>query len=125
MKKEVRTDAAPLPIGPYSQAVKAGNFLFLAGQIGIDPQTGQLAEDTEAQTRRVMANVKAVLEQAGASMDDIVRCDIHLVDLDEFNLVNEIYAGYFKAPFPARVTVASAALPKGARVEIAVIATIR
>jgi 2-iminobutanoate/2-iminopropanoate deaminase len=124
MKKEIRTDKAPLPIGPYSQAVKSGNLIFLAGQIGIDPRTGELIKGTEAQTRQVMENIKAVLEEAGATMDDVVRCDIHLVDLSEFKLVNEIYAGYFQAPYPARVTVASAALPKGARVEIAAIATI-
>ncbi|MCK4334316.1 RidA family protein [candidate division WOR-3 bacterium] len=124
MKKEIRTDKAPLPIGPYSQAVKCGNFIFLAGQIGINPQTGELVEGTEAQTRQVMENLKAVLAEAGATMDDVVRCDIHLVDLGEFSLVNGIYAGYFQAPYPARVTVASASLPKGARVEIAAIATI-
>jgi len=124
MKKEIRTESAPLPIGPYSQAVQVGNFIFLAGQIGIDPETGQLAEGTEAQARQVMENLAAVLEQAGATTDDIVRCDIHLIDLSEFGLVNKIYAGYFNAPYPARVTVESSALPKGARVEIAAIATI-
>jgi len=124
MKKEIRTDNAPLPIGPYSQAVQSGNFIFLAGQIGIDPRTGDLVEGTEAQTRQVMENLKAVLAETGATMDDVVRCDIHLVDLGEFSLVNGIYAGYFQAPYPARVTVASASLPKGARVEIAAIATI-
>ena len=97
---------------------------YLAGQIGINPETGELVKGTEAQTRQVMENIKAVLEEAGASMDDIMRCDILLVDLGEFKLVNEIYAGYFQAPYPARVTVASASLPKGARVEIAAIATI-
>lgn len=124
MKKEVRSEAAPLPIGPYSQAVKCGNFIFLAGQIGINPETGGFVEGTEAQTRQVMENIKAVLAEAGATMDDVVRCDIHLVDLSEFKLVNEIYAGYFSAPYPARVTVASASLPKRAKVEIAAIATI-
>lgn len=124
MKKEVRTEKAPLPIGPYSQAVQVGNLIFCAGQIGIDPATGQLVQGTEAQTRQVMQNLQAVLEQAGASMDDVVRCDIHLADLSEFSLVNEIYAKYFTAPFPARLTVGAAALPKGARVEIAAIATI-
>jgi 2-iminobutanoate/2-iminopropanoate deaminase len=124
MKKEIRTEAAPLPIGPYSQAVQSGNLIFLAGQIGIDPETGDLAQGIEAQTRQAMENIKVVLEEAGASMDDIVRCDIHLVDLSEFKLVNEIYAGYFQAPYPARITVASRSLPKGAKVEIAAIATI-
>ena len=124
MKKEVRTDKAPLPIGPYSQALQSGNLIFLAGQIGINPETGELIEGTEAQTRQVMENLKAVLAEAGATMDDVVRCDIHLVDLGEFSLVNGIYAGYFQAPYPARVTVASASLPKSARVEIAAIATI-
>lgn len=124
MKKEIRSDAAPLPIGPYSQAVRSGNLIFLAGQIGIDPETGQLAEGTQAQARQVMENLKAVLQQAGATMDDVVRCDIHLADLSEFKLVNEIYASYFSAPYPARVTVQSASLPRGARLEIAAIATI-
>lgn len=123
MKKEVRTEKAPLPIGPYSQAAQVGNLIFCAGQIGIDPATGQLVEGTRAQTRQVMQNLQAVLEQAGASMDDVVRCDIHLADLSEFTLVNEIYAKYFTAPFPARLTVGAAALPRGARVEIAAIAT--
>jgi 2-iminobutanoate/2-iminopropanoate deaminase len=124
MKKEIRTEAAPLPIGPYSQAVRSGNLIFVAGQIGIDPGTGELVKGTEAQARQAMENIKRVLEEAGASMDDIVRCDIHLVDLGEFKLVNEVYSGYFQAPYPARITVASAALPKDARVEIAAIATI-
>jgi len=124
MKKEVRTEKAPLPIGPYSQAVRSGGLLFLAGQIGIDPASGLLAEGTEAQTRQVMENIKSVLEEAGASMDDVVRCDIHLVDLEEFKLVNRIYAYYFTPPYPARLTVQAAALPKGARVEIAAVATI-
>jgi 2-iminobutanoate/2-iminopropanoate deaminase len=124
MKKEIKTENAPLPVGPYSQAVRSGNLLFVAGQMGMDPQTRQLAEGIEAQTRQVMENIKAVLDQAGASMDDVVRCDIHLVDMSDFTAVNEIYAAYFTAPYPARITVASAALPKGARVEIAAIATI-
>lgn len=124
MKKEVRSDKAPLPIGPYSQAVQAGNLLFLAGQIGIDPTTGQLLKGTDAQARQAMENINVVLHEAGASMDDVVRCDIYLVDLADFARVNEIYASYFTAPYPARVTVAAAALPKEARVEIAAIATL-
>jgi len=124
MKKEIQSSKATLPIGPYSQAVRSGNLLFLAGQIGINPVSGELHKGIEAQTKQVMENIKAILNEAGASMDDVVRCDIHLVDLAEFAQVNEIYASYFAPPFPARLTVASAALPKGARVEIAVIATI-
>ncbi len=124
MKKEIRTDKAPLPIGPYSQAVQVANLIFVAGQLGISPGIGELLEGTEAQARQVMENIKAILEEAGASMDDVVRCEIHLVDLSEFTKVNEIYARYFNAPYPARITVESRALPKGARVEIAAIATI-
>lgn len=124
MKKEIRTDKAPLPIGPYSQAVRVSNLVFIAGQLGIDPETDKLLEGIETQTKKVMENLKAVLEEAGATMDDVVRCDIHLASLADFPRVNEIYASYFTAPYPARLTVQSAGLPKGALVEIAAIATI-
>lgn len=124
MKKEIRTDKAPLPIGPYSQAVRVSNLVFIAGQLGIDPETDKLLEGIEAQTKKVMENLKAILEEAGATMDDVVRCDIHLASLADFPRVNEIYASYFTAPYPARLTVQSAGLPKGALVEIAAIATI-
>lgn len=124
MKKEIRSDAAPMPIGPYSQAVRSGNLILTSGQIGIQPETGELAEGIEAQTRQVMENIKAILSQAGASMDDVIRCDIYLADLDDFKPVNEIYASYFRAPYPVRVTVQAASLPKGALVEIAGIAAI-
>lgn len=124
MKKEIRTEKAPLPIGPYSQAVQVANLIFVAGQLGIDPKSGELLEGTGEQTAQVMENIKAILEEAGASMDDVVRCEIHLVDLAEFTTVNEVYAKYFNAPYPARITVQSSALPKGARLEIAAIATI-
>lgn len=123
MKKEIRTDAAPMPIGPYSQAVRSGNLILTSGQIGIEPETGELAEGIEAQTRQVMENIKAILSQAGASMDDIIRCDIYLADLDDSKTVNEIYASYFRAPYPVRVTVQAASLPKGALIEIAGIAS--
>ncbi|NLI97412.1 RidA family protein [bacterium] len=124
MKKEIRTDKAPLPIGPYSQAVRVSNLVFIAGQLGIDPETDKLLEGIETQTKKVMENLKAILEEAGATMDDVVRCDIHLASLADFPRVNEIYASYFTAPYPARLTVQSAGLPKGALVEIAAIATI-
>ncbi len=124
MKKEIRTDNAPLPIGPYSQAVQVANLIFVAGQLGIDPKQDKLLEGVEAQARQVMSNLKAILDEAGATMDDIVRCDIHLASLVDFPKVNEIYATFFTAPYPARLTVQSAGLPKGALVEIAAIATI-
>lgn len=124
MKKEIRTDKAPLPIGPYSQAVQVANLIFVAGQLGIDPKQDKLLEGVEAQARQVMENLKAILDEAGATMDDIVRCDIHLASLADFPRVNEIYAAFFTAPYPARLTVQSAALPKAALVEIAAIATI-
>ncbi|MBN2380068.1 hypothetical protein JXM67_09740 [candidate division WOR-3 bacterium] len=124
MKKEIRTEKAPLPIGPYSQAVQAGNMLFVAGQIGFDPSTTLLVEGVEAQTRQAMEHINVILKEAGASMDDVALCNIYLVDMADFAKVNEIYSSYLTAPFPARVTVAVSSLPAGALVEIAAIATI-
>ena len=123
MRKKVESKNAPAAIGPYSQAIWAGKeFLFLSGQIGLDPATGQLQEGLEAQTRQIMENIKAVLEAAGLSLDDVVKTTIYLTDIAGFPKVNEIYGSYFREPYPARSTVAVAALPKGALVEIEVIA---
>jgi 2-iminobutanoate/2-iminopropanoate deaminase len=123
LKRTIKTDRAPAAIGPYSQGVVAGDFLFTAGQIALDPQTGELVEgDAAAQTRRVMANLSAVLEAAGAAWDRVVKADIFLVDLADFAAVNEVYAEYAGAEPPARATVEVGALPRDALVEIAVVA---
>jgi len=123
MKKAIATDAAPRAIGPYSQAVRAGKWLFLSGQIGLDPATGDLVEGgVEAETTRVLANLRAVLAAAQLSVENVVRTTIYLVDLGDFAKVNDIYAGFFTAPFPARATIGVAALPRGARVEIDAVA---
>jgi reactive intermediate/imine deaminase len=122
--KELRTSAAPAPVGPYSQAVEHADLLFLSGQIPLDPETGRLVDgDIEAQTRRVISNLRAVLESAGASLADVVRTTIYLVDLAAFPRVNAVYAEHFAVqPRPARSTVQVAALPLGAQVEIDAIA---
>lgn len=123
MREAVSTDGAPKAIGPYSQAVKAGGFLFLSGQIPLDPSTGQVVEGgIEAQTRRVMDSLAAVLAAAGTSMAGVVRTTIYLADLADFATVNELYGSYFDAPAPARATVQVARLPRDVRVEIDAIA---
>lgn len=119
----VATANAPAAIGPYSQAIAAGTYVFTSGQIGLDPQTGQLVEgDTAAQTRRVMANLGAVLAASGLSFDDVVKTTIFLVDMNDFAAVNAVYGASFSRTPPARSTVAVAALPRNARVEIEAIA---
>ena len=124
--REVRTGAAPAPVGPYSQAVAHGGLLFASGQIPLDPATGRLVDgDVEAQTRRVLANLRAVLEAGGASLAQVVRTTIYLVDLSVFARVNAVYAEHFASePKPARSTVQVAALPLGAQVEIDAIAVL-
>jgi reactive intermediate/imine deaminase len=115
----VTTSLAPSAIGPYSQAVQAGNLLFLSGQIPLDPATGELlSDDIAAQTHRVLQNLKAVLAAAGASLAALTKTTIYLTDLADFAVVNAIYGEYFSPPFPARATVEVKALPRGARVEI-------
>ena len=117
------TDRAPAAIGPYSQAVEANGFVFTAGQIGLVPGTGDLVgQDVETQARQALENLGAILDQAGLSYGDVVKTTVYLADMSEFPLVNAIYANYFQEPYPARSTVAAAALPKGARVEIDVVA---
>ena len=123
MKDAISTKDAPGAIGPYSQAVRAGNLVFLSGQIPLDPATGQLVEgDIVAQTKRVMENLRAVLAAAGCGFRDVVRSTIYLVDLAHFARVNEAYGACFEAPYPARATVQVAALPRGAQVEIDLVA---
>lgn len=123
MKNAIATTQAPQAIGPYSQAVSASPWLFCSGQIGLDPATAELvAGGVEAETNRVLENLRAVVAAAGATLDNVVRTTIYLVDLGDFGRVNEIYSRFFRAPFPARATVGVAALPRGARVEIDAIA---
>jgi 2-iminobutanoate/2-iminopropanoate deaminase len=115
----VETSRAPAAIGPYSQGLQAGTLLFLSGQIPLDPQTGELVGgDVEAQTRRVMENLRAVLENAGLGFAALAKTTIYLTDLADFAVVNRVYGEYFSPPFPARATVEVKALPRGARVEI-------
>lgn len=122
-RQTVASDRAPAAIGPYAQAVWAGDLLYLSGQTPIDPATGKLITgDVQAQTRRVFDNLEAVLAQAGLAMDDVVKCLVFLTTMDDFAAMNEVYAQRFTAPFPARSTVAVAGLPLGARVEIELIA---
>jgi 2-iminobutanoate/2-iminopropanoate deaminase len=124
--QRVASAGAPGAIGPYSQAVRAGDWLFLSGQIGLDPATGELvAGGTTAETERVMLNLSAVLAAAGLGFADVVRTTIYLVDLADFALVNEIYGRFVSEPHPARVTIGAACLPRGARVEIDAIAFAR
>ena len=119
MREAITTAAAPAAIGPYSQAVKAGNMLFLSGQVPIDPATGALVEGgIEAQTRQVFANIGAILKAAGASFDDVARVGIYLTDLGNFAAVNAVMAEYFREPYPARSTIGVASLPRGAQVEV-------
>lgn len=121
--ESVHTDGAPAAIGPYSQAIVSGGFVFTAGQIALDPVTGAIVgDDAPAQAERVLRNLTAVLEAAGASMDGVVKTTMYLADMNDFVAVNEVYARYFTEPFPARSAVQAAALPKGARVEIDAIA---
>lgn len=113
------SDRAPRAIGPYSQAVRAGNTVYLSGQIPLDPKTGELVSgDFVLETRRVFDNLKAVAEAAGDGFKDVVRVTVYLTDLADFPKVNEVMAEYFQEPYPARVTVGVASLPRGARVEI-------
>lgn len=119
----VHTDQAPGAVGPYSQGYWAGELFFSAGQVGLDPETGEMVgADVESQAERVMANLYAVLEEAGLSFAAVVKTTIFLADMADFAAVNEIYARRFDPPYPARSTVAVLMLPKGARVEIDVVA---
>ena len=115
----IHTDLAPKAIGPYSQAVRAGNAVYLSGQIGLDPATGELVKGgIETEARRAFDNLKAVAETAGQGLPQVVRLTVYLADLGDFSRLNEIMTEYFHAPYPARATVGVAALPRNARVEV-------
>jgi 2-iminobutanoate/2-iminopropanoate deaminase len=120
----VSTDSAPKPIGPYSQAIRKGNALFVSGQVGIDPATGKFdTADISSEAKRAMENIKAILAASKLSMNDIAKTTIYLTDVKNFKAVNEVYATFFgSGPFPARETVGVAALPKGMHIEISVVA---
>jgi|SRR5688572_13296286 2-iminobutanoate/2-iminopropanoate deaminase len=121
--RAIETANAPRAIGPYSQAIRSGDLLFLSGQIPLDPETGELVSGPiEVQTRRVLDNLGAILASAGGSFADVIKTTIYLVDLGEFAAMNAVYATYFAAPAPARATIQVAALPKGAHIEIEAIA---
>ena len=118
-RQPIHTDRAPAAIGPYSQATRAGDMVFLSGQIALDPATGLLVEGgIEAQARRAFDNLKAVCEAAGGSLDDVVRLGLYLTDLGQFAVVNQVMSEYFDAPFPARSTIGVASLPRGAQFEV-------
>jgi len=118
MRVTVSTSDAPTAIGPYSQAVKHGGLLWCSGQLGLKPGNGDLVGDTAAQTRQALSNLEAVCREAGTSLGKALRLTVYLVDLGEFQAMNQVYATFFEAPFPARVTIQASALPKGGRVEI-------
>ena len=123
MKKVISTSKAPAAIGPYSQAIQVGNLVFASGQIPIDPATGNfVAGDVKEQARQSLTNVKAILEEAGLSLDNVVKTTVFLADMNDFADVNAVYAEFFAEPYPARSAVAVKTLPKGALVEIEVIA---
>jgi len=123
MKNIINTNNAPAPIGPYSQAVATGNFLFVSGQIPTNPTTGEIvATDIKAETKQVMENIGAILAEAGIGFGNIVKTTIFLTDMQSFASVNEVYGSYFTEQFPARETVQVSALPKNVNVEISVIA---
>ncbi|TVP56559.1 MAG: RidA family protein [Gemmatimonadales bacterium] len=122
---EIVTARAPEAIGPYSQAIRVGNTVYLSGQIALDPETGEIVDGgIEAETRQVMENLRAVLEAAGAEFGHVVQTQVFLADLEDFGTMNEIYAGYLSQPAPARATIQAARLPRDARVEIMMTAVI-
>lgn len=125
MKKAIATKQAPAAIGPYSQAVIAGNMVFVSGQIPLDPKTGQfVGDDIQSQTRQSLTNIKSILAEAGFTMDDIVKMNVSIKNMDDFAAMNEVYASFLTEPYPARAAVEVARLPKDALVEIEAIALI-
>ena len=123
-KKIVRTDQAPAPIGPYSQAVVAGSLLFISGQVALDPASGEMKmNDIPTETRQVMENLRSILAASGLDFNSVIKTTIFLSDMALFTAVNEVYSGYFTGDFPARETVAVKGLPKNANVEISMIAS--
>jgi len=126
MRRVIYTPKAPKPVGPYSQGIIAGNYLFVSGQIPIDPETGEVIKgDFKTQVRRVLENIKAIVEASGASMKDVVKVTVYLKDINKFQEFNEVYKEYFKEEPPARSVVEVSNLPKNVEVEIDVIAYIR
>lgn len=122
MKTQIATDKAPGAIGPYSQAIDTGSFVFISGQIPVNPATGEIPEGITEQTRQSLENVKAILAEAGLTMDNVVKTTVFLSDMANFAPMNEVYAAAFNAPYPARSAVAVRTLPKDVLVEIEVIA---
>ena len=121
--KKINTDNAPAAIGPYSQAIAAGNMIYLSAQIGLEPKTGKLVDGgIAAETKQTLENIKAVLLAAGSDLTKVVFVNVYLVDMNDFAAMNEVYGGYFKEPYPARATVAAKSLPKNAKVEISAVA---
>lgn len=126
MNKTVISSAdAPAALGPYSAGIRTGNLVFLSGQLGINPATGELAEGVCAQAEQSLANIETLLNEAGATMGNVVKTTVFLADIDDFKAVNEVYAKHFEAPFPARSAIQVAAIPAGALVEIEVIASVQ
>ena len=123
MRHAIKTEKAPKPLGPYSQAVVEGDFIFLAGQGCTNPATGKLElGDVRSETKRTFENLRAVLHAAGSSPDDVLKCNVYLRDINDFKAMNEVYETFFSAPFPARTTIQAGALPGGIAVEIECIA---
>lgn len=121
MIKEIHTNNAPAAIGPYSQAIQAGDFLYVSGQIGVDPTTSEVVEGIETQTHQVLKNLQAILTEAGTDFSHVVKFTIFLSSMDDFALVNEIYGSYLEKPYPARATVEVSRLPKDVLVEMDVV----
>ena len=125
MRQAIQTDKAPKPVGPYSQAIRAGGLLFVSGQGALDPKTGQPVRDSvEREARQVMENLKAILEAAGSSLDQVVKSTCYVTDLADFQTFNKVYGEYFTGDPPARTTIQAARLPLDFRVEVDVIATV-
>ena len=124
-KQIIKTDKAPGAIGPYSQGIIIGDLVYTSGQIPLNPKTGEMAESIEEQTAQSLENVKAILEEAGTSMDNVIKTTVFLDDINNFSRMNEVYATYFKENKPARSAVQVAKLPKDAKIEIEVIATLK
>ncbi len=123
MKKVIKTDNAPQAIGPYSQAIEVDGFIFVSGQIPLDPSSGEISKGKiEEQTRLVLKNLKAVLEAGGSSLEEVVKCTVFLQDMEDFGQINSVYAEFFKPPYPARAAVQVARLPKDVKIEIEAIA---
>ncbi len=123
VKQDIQTDKAPKPVGPYSQAVKVGHFLFISGQIPLDPKTNKMIEgDFKTKARTILENIKNIVESAGGTMDSIVKVTVYLTDINKFAELNEIYKEYFNPPYPTRSVVEVKGLPKGSEIEIEAIA---